>query len=241
MKDQYFGDVNDYRKYGLLRAILAGTNVRLGVCWMLTAPDNRRDGRHLAYLDNPGTYRLFDHELFDWLQQTIHEYPDRRTARIEATSLLAGAVYFAELLEDDPSRRKAWFASCLRQLEGCDVVFFDPDNGLERTIPFGRRQSHKFLCWEEVRETFSTGASVLVYQHFPREDRVAYTERLAGRLRAETGASAIFSFRTPHVLFLLAARERHTASFRDVVRKLPLLWPEKEIAAREMQPILDPS
>jgi hypothetical protein len=64
VKDQYFGDVNDYRKYGLLRAILAGANVRLGVCWMLTAPDSRTDGRHVAYLDNPTKFRRFDHELF---------------------------------------------------------------------------------------------------------------------------------------------------------------------------------
>jgi len=35
MKHQYFGDVSDYRKYGLLRGIQRHTNLRLGVCWML--------------------------------------------------------------------------------------------------------------------------------------------------------------------------------------------------------------
>ena len=113
---------------------------------------------------------------------------------------------------------------------------FDPDNGLERSVTFGRRHSHKFLYWTEVRETFPAGASVLVYQHFPRETRAGYIERLAERLRAGTSASAVFSFRTPFVLFLLAAHERHTASFRDVVRKLPLQWPDREIAARELTP-----
>ena len=34
MKDQYFGDINDYRKYGLLRPIIASSG------WMLT-PDDR--------------------------------------------------------------------------------------------------------------------------------------------------------------------------------------------------------
>lgn len=29
MKDQYFGDINDYRKYGLLRAIIRSSGVRL--------------------------------------------------------------------------------------------------------------------------------------------------------------------------------------------------------------------
>lgn len=213
MKDQYFGDVNDYRKYGLLRVILAVAKVRLGICWMLTAANSGRDGRHLAYLDDPKKFRRFDQELFDWLRQTLHQSPNRRTAQIEATDLLAGTLYFADLLVDGYTHRKAWFADCRRRLQECDLIFFDPDNGLERSVVFGRRNSHKFLYWAEVRETFSAGASVLVYQHFPREARAAYIEHLAGRLRAETGASATFSFSTPHVLFLLAAQERHTASF----------------------------
>ena len=203
---------------------------------MLTAPDGRADGRHLAYLDNPRKFRLFDHELFDWLQETIRQHPERRTARIEASEMLAGAVYFAEPLADGHAHRKAWFAGCRQQLDGCDLVFFDPDNGLERSVPFGRRHSHKFLYWAEVRDTFSAGASVLVYQHVPREARAPYIAGLADRLRVETQASAVFSFSTPHVLFLLAAHARHTASFREVVRKLQLRWPEKEISAKEVHP-----
>ena len=196
MKDQYFGDVNDYRKYGLLRAILAAAAVRLGVCWMLTAPDNRNDGRHLAYLGKPSKFRVFDPELFDWLRHAMNGYPDRQTAWIQASGLLGAAVYFSELLVDDRDHRKAWFASCCRQLGGCDLIFYDPDNGLERRVAFGRRHSHKFLYWAEVRATFWTGASVLVYQHFPREARAGYIERLAERLRKETDAPAIFSFST---------------------------------------------
>lgn len=65
----------------------------LGVCWMLTAPDGRADGRHLAYLDNPRKFRLFDDELFDWLKETIRQHPEWRTARIEASEMLAGCVF----------------------------------------------------------------------------------------------------------------------------------------------------
>jgi hypothetical protein len=50
MKDQYFGDVNDFRKYGLLRVLVGTDHLRLGVCWMLTRPDSRTDGGLLAYL-----------------------------------------------------------------------------------------------------------------------------------------------------------------------------------------------
>jgi hypothetical protein len=110
-------------------------------------------------------------------------------------------VYFSDLLADGHQHRKTWFANCRRKLEGSDLIFFDPDNGLERSIRAGRRNSHKFLYWTEVRDTFSGGASVLVYQHFPREARASYIERLAARLQDETGASTVFSFITPTVSF----------------------------------------
>lgn len=36
MKHQYVGDINDYRKYTLLRLLSSGGTNRIGVCWMLT-------------------------------------------------------------------------------------------------------------------------------------------------------------------------------------------------------------
>lgn len=36
MKHQYVGDINNYRKYALLRALSADGANRIGVCWMLT-------------------------------------------------------------------------------------------------------------------------------------------------------------------------------------------------------------
>src|SRR5689334_17138573 len=45
MKHQYFGDVNDYRKYGLLRSIQKEAGLRVAVCWMLTPNDGRSDGK----------------------------------------------------------------------------------------------------------------------------------------------------------------------------------------------------
>ena len=50
MKHQYVGDISDYRKYVLLRALSAGGANRIGVCWMLTPDDGGADG---AKLDCP--------------------------------------------------------------------------------------------------------------------------------------------------------------------------------------------
>jgi len=215
LKDQYFGDVNDFRKYGLLRALVVSEGLQLGVCWMLTERDNRADGNFLGYLARPGLYRHRDPELFDWLKQVIEVEEDRRIARIESSTLLGTAVFQSTILPDRRVERSEYFLEGRTRFSGCDVVFFDPDNGIEiGSRPRGRRHSSKHLFWDEIVETFLLGSSVLIYQHFIREKRSSHTARIVEELRARTGAVAVFSFSTPHVLFILAAQGRHVDSFR---------------------------
>ena len=78
VKHQYVGDINDYRKYALLRALSAGGANRIGVCWMLTDSDGSSDGGKLAYLGQPERFRHFDPELFDILAHAAAE-PDRES------------------------------------------------------------------------------------------------------------------------------------------------------------------
>ncbi len=216
MKDQYFGDVNDYCKYRLLRS-LTRAGLSLGVCWMLTEPDGRTDGKHLGYLDKPRQHRQADPELFEWLQTAIHRDRDRRTARIEASGLLGDAIFQTRILRDDSVGRLSYFAHCQELFRGRDLVFFDPDNGLERSKRPGNRGSSKYIYWPEVEATFASGASVLIYQHFPREERTGFIARMKAELQARTGAAEIEAIPTSHVLFLFAAHERHRASIAPTV------------------------
>jgi hypothetical protein len=55
MKNQYFGDINDYRKYGLLRLLSGRGQIRTAVCWMLTADNGSSDGSRIDYLRSPLT------------------------------------------------------------------------------------------------------------------------------------------------------------------------------------------
>jgi hypothetical protein len=234
MKDQYFGDVNDFRKYGLLRSLAGPDRLRLGVCWMLTAPDERTDGEFLAYLGQPKKYRHCDPALFDWLHQVVGEEKDRRIARIEASTILGSALFQSRLLTDALRDREAYFTECAEKFVGCDLVFFDPDNGLEvKSTPRGRRDSCKFLYWQEVSSTFASGASVLIYQHFIREERGAFSARIVEELRRRLSAAAVFTFRTPHVLFLLAAHGRHLRGFRERLAVFDSHWAPKQIVAEE--------
>jgi hypothetical protein len=57
VKNQYLGDINDYRKYGLLRALTNGGEIKTAICWMLT-PDDRRGGSgFIGCLEQEHTWR----------------------------------------------------------------------------------------------------------------------------------------------------------------------------------------
>jgi len=237
VKDQYFGDVNDFRKYGLLRLLAIPDCLRLGVCWMLTEPDGKTHGKFLAYLDNPKKYRHLDPELFDWLQQVVGVEKDRRTARIEESTLLGSALFKSGILTDNRCKRSEYFTEYTTLFTGCGLIFFDPDNGLEiKSTQRGHKDSCKFLYWDEVCGTFDAGSSVLIYQHFIREERGAFIARMATELQRRTQAATVFSYRTPHVLFLLASQERHVAGFRKQLAAFPSFWAPKQIIAVEHAP-----
>ncbi len=103
----------------------------------------------------------------------------------------------------------------LESFRGVDLVFFDPDNGFEVTSkPLGRRGSSKYLFWEEMARTYSAGHSVLVYQHFVREERKSFIERIAEEIRVRIGTARLYSFRTSHVVFFLASQGEHAEHFR---------------------------
>lgn len=209
MKDQYFGDVNDFHKYALLRRITHPASFKLGVCWMLTEPDGRSDGRHLDYLNHPARFRARDPELFDWLRVAICDDHDRRTARIELSPLLRDAVFQSRILKDSRAERDAYFAQCRDLFGDRDLVFFDPDNGIERSIPAGRRGSSKYVYWNEIVTTFESGASILFYQHFPREKRESFTARLLDELQRRTASVHVHAWSTARVVFLGAFHEKH--------------------------------
>lgn len=82
MKDQYFGDVNDYLKYGILRELSNGT-APLHVVWMLTPSDASRDGKFTEYLSERSTWRDYDPALFDFLKSEVVDRGRRAVKGIE--------------------------------------------------------------------------------------------------------------------------------------------------------------
>lgn len=224
MKDQYVGDINDYIKYSLLRALgqaHAGSQL---VCWMLTTDDGGADGRKIGYLRDPTRYRSIDSELFDSLSRIVASGV-RSTTAIEANGALEGAAFFSGLLEDGAKPRSEFFSALWEDAQGRQVVFFDPDNGLSvDSVPLGRTGSCRYLYCSELAPLKDLNAAALIYQHFPRVQRVQYVASQLDRL-----ASALPGFRTlaiysSHVAFLAAAPPKQYQVFRAGFRLAKQRW-----------------
>ncbi len=107
----------------------------------------------------------------------------------------------------------------------CDLVFFDPDNGLEaKSKPYGTKNSSKFIYWRELEAFYQRGQSLLIYQHFIREQRDSFISRLSDELRRRLGAHEIWAFRTPHVVFFLVPQERHGEHFQARAEQIRTSW-----------------
>jgi hypothetical protein len=115
--------------------------------------------------------------------------------------------------------------SLSQRAQGSEFVFLDPDNGLEvKSKPYGRKDSSKFLYWREVEALWSSGKSLLIYQHFTREERFNFIQRMLRELRARTPASLVEAFSTPHVVFLMALQPMHQRFHAVIVDLLQKNW-----------------
>jgi hypothetical protein len=225
VKNQYFGDINDFRKYGLLRALGAKGNLSIAVCWMLTPDDGRSDGRFVQYLQRPEQWQPYDPELFDQMRYWVVSRGARDIHLVEKANLIPGARYHAHLLSDDAKQREEYFQRFWTTAEGCDLVFFDPDNGVEvKSKPYGQTGSAKYLYWRELVTGWEKGYSVLVYQHFRREQRSRFMERMARTMQARTGAATVYAFHTSHVVFFLLPALARREIFEQRIGDVAETW-----------------
>ena len=195
MQDRYVGDIGDFVKYALLRAL--STGMKLGVAWYLH-PDEHKSahGRYREYLSRPTEWRSLDEVLFNKLKWIVES--ERSVVAVQEASILPNAVFAGEPLDiagvpwrQRPSWRREWFKRVQQSLKGCDVVFADPDNGIrfDSRFPPTLKKSAKSISECEVR-VLSTGRPTVVYHHNTRRPGGQHAEiadwqqRLPGRVYA---------------------------------------------------------
>lgn len=225
MKNQYFGDINDYKKYSLLRLLGGNGQIETVVCWGLTEDDTGTDGRRINYLEKPETWQKYDPIVYQHLREHVHDKGIRDVDVIERGNILNNCRFYSEIISDDSRSRDQYFDKFFEFAEGADLVFFDPDNGLEvKSVPRGNKKSSKYIYWTEVEASYKLGHSILLYQHFPRKPRESFIRNLIQRFKAFEGVRSVFSFCTPHVAFLLIPQPDHEKMFVENSYKIMETW-----------------
>jgi hypothetical protein len=230
MQNHYTGDVGDFGKYGLLRRLCAGPpRLSLGVVWYLLG-DEKKDGGHTRYLarDRERRYRACDPELYDVLRELV-EKKQREVLAVERSGVLGDAVFFSKPV--DTGNREGWLREALNAVAGRDLVFLDPDNGLEApSTRLNSPRGGKYCGYEEVREFLKAGASLVVYQHFDRSGSAEKQMKtrcgeLTDRLAPPIPPFALRFHRGTGRAFLVLPQQRHhEAILRAVAQLMDSPW-----------------
>ena|SRR5665213_2628648 len=223
MQNRYVGDIGDYVKLAILRSLSPG--FQIGVAWWLYPDESHNsDGAHVDYLRYPDRWRNLDPELFDGLKGIVTS-KRRHVSALEM--LLPGAAFATDIFpqENTPNRRiaarDAWLSSVKDKLRSTNLVFIDPDNGIQ-TLRFsaGQKRAGKSVSFRELLELGAHGRPLLVYHHQTRRKggHLAEIEYLSDVLR-DNGFHSVDALRaprySPRAFFLLNApsvmRERAKA------------------------------
>jgi hypothetical protein len=199
MQNRYVGDVGDFAKYSLLRRLsgeLGEHPVRIGVVWCLFPDESHNnDGRHITYLRDPA-FQSLDSKLISMLRYIIES--GRRSISVIGSSgiLPRGTIFCGDTAclpnepkgtcEDRLSYRAAWLTKCLALTKTTDLVFFDPDNGIEvASIPKRHPKAGKYIYLDEIAPFWRRGQALMIYHHLNRTKPVTdQVEELLLRIRA---------------------------------------------------------
>jgi hypothetical protein len=219
MQDRYAGDVGDFLKLGLLRALCSTGSYRLGINWYLSPNEfHNADGQHVSYLADGHRHgpslRQCDPDLFARLRTLVND-GDRCVTALEVSgSLPDGAITYSEPLRRGLTQgeRLTWHKQAVEKLKDAEVVFVDPDNGIRYGHPGSR--SEKYALVDELRDYADRDQTLVIYQHADRSPGgvVAQAKRRLVEFRRATGArpiGAVIGRRGSCRFFLIVPTNRH--------------------------------
>ncbi len=186
MQDRYAGDIGDFGKFALLKAIQE-QGLAVGVNWYKVddlALEKKADGSYKnrdGEIQIPPILRSCDGKLADVLTN-ISGRPDRSIAALEKADLIPGTIYYNDAVT--VTQRGEWHHRALQELKGADIIFLDPDNGLlVKSVGAKSAKSVKYVFYEEVWDYLEHKKSVLIYNHRCRKPEKEYFEDIFEKLK----------------------------------------------------------
>ncbi len=225
MKNQYFGDFGDYQKFSLLKHLRDLSRLNIVVHWMKTRDDASGDGSKINYLFDVEKWHVFEPEIFDFLLKHL-VLNMRDTSFYEKSCHANGINFLSEYIEDENVRCRL-----LKKIKshGADLVFFDPDNGIE-VKSTNSQNRHKYVSWVDIRMAFESGNSVLIYQHYSRMNRDKFIAQKLTEFNNHFQKD-VFVIKVKHSVYFLLPQDKHKTVIFDTLKMYTSLW--KDLAVVE--------
>jgi len=165
------------------------SDLNLGINWYLTDNDNGKDGKYTDYFDK-SDYTSCDKELLRFLHNCIID--NRRSVdELKNYNVFKGTSMYDKVLRVDDiealshlgrearlRERRDWFFNSLETLSDCDLIFCDPDNGIESSkLTYTKAISVKYVYIDEIKQMVNRGKTVICYNHRDRNTKEDYIAR----------------------------------------------------------------
>lgn len=224
MKNQYFGNRNDYLKYSLLRILSDNGANKIAVCWMLTNNDSHFRPPILA----PRELSSLDPILYKALRQSLEDRREYSVSVIQREQLIEGAMFYSEPMQNDGKAREEYFEHFLLHAKGASIVFLDPDRGIEIDKMKGSDRE-KYIFYDEIRSIYSYGFSVFDYQRHQQNAHLVKSaiENKAWKILSNTQAKEVIGFKAKDVSFFLIPQDDHKERLQARVDEAKSTWEPK--------------
>jgi hypothetical protein len=179
MQIQSSGGIGDFGKFALLRHLMRGRC--LAVCWYLAgASEKTRDHeRQFDYLRRPHEFRHLAPELYDQLVEFVgkrHALADPLT-ELQHSRVLENAIFMRQEVPKMASSRPLWAKTLANSVGGANLVFLDPDNGIE-----GRRLTKRHVALAEIAALRQKGRVLIIGHH--QSGRRAEVKHIADQMKS---------------------------------------------------------
>ena len=184
MRDAYVGNLGDFAKYSLLRALTGRPEkpseeaLPLHTVWFRVCDDmDPKPSTDVGwrYLDDPDRYRACDPRLFECLKKQFRSPEGRSLDQVRSIRILPPeTLYQSEKVPDCHHARRrrpareAWTSEMVSEVveQSCPIVFLDPDVGIAPTSKKNLASArHVYPCEvNQLLERMDAGGTLVVYQ-----------------------------------------------------------------------------
>jgi len=173
MKNQFVADIGDFGKVLLLNYLcykdqsIKEVDYSLGINWYYTKDEIKSNaGKHTDYLLNDkenlrACLTPFSEMVFDKLQNVLNT--GRLLGNLEKSNIFPqNTIFFNDPLRSDD--RHNWLMKSINQFSKCNLIFFDPDNGI---IPSNESKNLSSMLAMELNFYYNNlDSNFISYYHF---------------------------------------------------------------------------